>query len=102
MLKRLGYDVQSARSANDALQIFQAEPFGFDLVVLDMIMPGMDGAECYAEMKKFNPGVRAILSSGYGQEGAAQDALDHGVRGFVQKPYRLEELSRVVAAALDS
>jgi len=100
MLKRLGYEVVTAADGAQAIETFRNAAEPFDLVLLDMIMPGMDGRECFLALKSIYPGVRAVISSGFSQEGAAQQIIDEGVRGFVQKPYRLSELSEVVQSAL--
>jgi DNA-binding NtrC family response regulator len=72
-----------------------------DLAIVDMIMPRMGGRDCFRGLKRLNPDVRVILSSGYGHNEAAQEILDEGARAFVQKPYQVRELSRLVADALN-
>jgi len=57
-----------------------------------MVMPGADGQECFKALKAIDPGVRAILSTGYGLDGHAQDALAAGMVGYVQKPYHMDDL----------
>jgi CheY-like chemotaxis protein len=100
MLIKLGYEVVTASNGIEAVEIYRSESETFDLIVLDMVMPGMDGQQCFLALKSINPDVRAVISSGYSQEGSAQETLDEGVRGFVQKPYRLSELSSVIEKAL--
>ena len=75
-------------------------PTETDLVIIDMVMPGKDGQECFKALKAIDPDVRAILSTGYGLDGHAQDALDTGMVGYVQKPYHMEDLVTAVADAL--
>ena len=65
-----------------------------------MIMPKLGGKDCYLELKKINPDVKAILSTGYGLDGKAQEIMDEGIMGFVQKPYRVELFSKVIADIL--
>lgn len=100
MLRTLGYEVEMACDGTEALDKYMAPEAHFDLVLLDMIMPQMGGKDCMRELKKVDPEVRAILSSGYGQDGAVQQVIEEGVQGFVQKPYRIDQLSGAVAAAL--
>ncbi len=100
MLKKLGYEVVTAANGIEAVETYRNASEPFDLVLLDMIMPGMDGRECFLALKGINPDVRAVISSGYSQEGSTQESLDEGVRGFVQKPYRLAELSAVIDSAI--
>lgn len=100
MLTRLGYEVVDVSSGAEAIEAFRKADAPFDLVLLDMIMPGMDGRDCFMALKSINPDVRAVISSGFSQEDATQELMQEGVRGFVQKPYRLTELSEVVSKAL--
>jgi CheY-like chemotaxis protein len=58
-----------------------------------MIMPGMGGGETFDRLKQIDPEVRVLLSSGYSLEGQAKDILNRGCLGFIQKPYKIEELA---------
>lgn len=100
MLSSLGYQVQCASDGLDALEVYRNSADKIDLVILDMIMPHMNGPDCFRELKKFDPDVKAILSSGYSRDGAVQDVLDEGMLGFTQKPYRMRELAGLVASVL--
>lgn len=100
MLVELGYDVLVAGDGVEALEIYRDSWADIDLVLLDMIMPAMGGRECFKAMQQINPNVLALLSTGYGLNGAAQKILDEGVAGFVEKPYDLARLSQAVAAVL--
>jgi len=71
------------------------------MVILDMIMPEMSGEETYARLREIDPQVRTLLSSGYSQEGRAENILKAGVRGFLQKPYTIEDVLHEVRAVLD-
>jgi len=100
MLRRAGYDVVTAAGATEAVTWYRAHPHETDLVIIDMVMPGKDGQECFKALKAIDPDVRAILSTGYGLDGHAQDTLDAGMVGYVQKPYHMEDLITAVADAL--
>jgi two-component system cell cycle sensor histidine kinase/response regulator CckA len=100
MLRRAGYDVVTAAGATEAVTWYRAHPHETDLVIIDMVMPGKDGQECFKALKTIDPDVRAILSTGYGLDGHAQDTLDAGMVGYVQKPYHMEDLVTAVADAL--
>jgi DNA-binding NtrC family response regulator len=71
-----------------------------DLVILDMVMPRMNGHDTFLKMKEINPQVKAILSSGYSVDVEAQEVLKKGALQFVQKPFRRADLSRAVADIL--
>jgi PAS domain S-box-containing protein len=102
MLTRLGYNVFVARSGPDALSIFQEHREKIDLVILDMIMPGMSGTETFETLKAIDPAVKVLLSSGYTQNGPAEDILRRGGRGFIQKPFTIEQLSQKIREILSS
>ena len=100
MLEELGFTVVSARDGREALAIYRMQWQEIDVVIVDMIMPGLSGREAFVEMKRINPSVSVILSTGFTKEGAVQETLDEGIAWFVQKPYRLEELSEAMFHAL--
>lgn len=100
MLEELGFAVISARDGTEALAIYCEQWQEIDVVIVDMIMPGLSGREAFVEMKRINPSVRVILSTGFTKEGAVQETLDEGIAWFIQKPYRLEELSEAMFHAL--
>ena len=62
-------------------------------MILDMIMPDMDGGQVYDQLKHINLDVKTILSSGYSLNGKATEILERGCKGFIQKPFNLNELS---------
>jgi PAS domain S-box-containing protein len=100
MLEKLGYSVLLARSGQEALELYRKERDRIDLVLLDMVMPGLGGGEVFDGLRTVNPHVRVILSSGYSMNGRAAEILDRGCRGFIQKPFDLHELSVRLQEAL--
>ncbi len=100
-LKRLGYVVVTAQSGEEGLELYQTRPYRFDLVILDMIMPGLSGADTYRRLKAINPEVKVILATGYSEDGQAREILNEGCKGFIQKPFKLEQLSAIIRDLLD-
>lgn len=100
MLSSLGYDVATANDGREAVRYFEENSVDVDLVIIDMVMPNMGARECFRKIKKIQPGVRAILSTGYVNNNAVQDILNEGMLGFVQKPYQIKQLSEVVEQVL--
>jgi CheY-like chemotaxis protein len=100
MLEALGYEVITAADGLEGVSRYRDLWREIDLVILDMVMPNMSGGDCFRRMKEINPKARVVLSSGYSMEGAVQDVMNEGILAFIQKPYRLEELSRVVGNAV--
>ena len=100
MLEHLGYHVMTAATGREAIDRFRTEHAGIDLVILDMIMPDMGGGEVFDRLKAIDPGVRVLLSSGYGLNGQAGEILGRGCRGFIQKPFSLSRFSEKVKAII--
>ncbi len=100
LLRHLGYEVAMASDGLAAVEYYREHGREIGLVVLDMVMPKMNGRDCFRALRAMNPHVKAILSTGYDQNHATQDLLDEGVQGFVQKPYDLVEFSRTIEKAL--
>ena len=101
LLSRLGYRVLTARNGKDAVELFQKEKDGIAMVILDMIMPGMGGAEVFDELRAVRKDARVLLSSGYSRDGLAARIMERGCSGFIQKPFTVEELSRALRKILD-
>ena len=101
ILKMMGYDVMTATNGRDALELYKENQVKIDLVVLDMIMPGMSGGETYDRLKGINPNVKVLLSSGYSMDGQASEILKRGCSGFIQKPFRMRHLSQIIREVLD-
>jgi CheY-like chemotaxis protein len=93
MLKKMGYTALEAHSGKEAVDIFRDNSEIIDLVILDLIMPDIGGGEVYDRIKAINPGVKVLLSSGYSIGGQATDIMKRGCDGFIQKPFKANELS---------
>jgi len=100
MLEVMGYQVMTANSGKKALEMYRANRDQIDLVILDMIMPDMGGGDTYDQLKILNPEVKALLSSGYSLNGQSRDILERGCRGFIQKPFKLQQLSQKIREIL--
>ena len=83
MLEEMGYTVFLAKSGKEAESIYREKGDGIDMVILDMIMPGMGGGECYDRLKAINPGIKVLLASGYSIDGEATKILRRGCNGFI-------------------
>ena len=96
MLRRLGYDVLTAAGGREALQICKQHHARIGLVILDLIMTDLDGAETCARLKAAHPAIKVLLSSGYGLNGNSGDIVKSGCDGFIQKPFDLNALSQKI------
>ncbi|NQU08235.1 MAG: PAS domain S-box protein, partial [Candidatus Abyssubacteria bacterium] len=102
ILEAYGYRVLLAEDGVGAVNVFKEHMDDINLVILDMVMPRMGGREAFLQMRQLDPQTKALLSTGYSQDGRAQEILDNGVMGFVQKPYQVEVLLLIVRKVLDA
>jgi CheY-like chemotaxis protein len=102
MLEALGYQVMVARTGKEAVAIYEENRDRIDIVMLDMIMPDMGGAQACDRMKEINPHLKILVSSGYAVEEEAKQTLARGCHGFIQKPFSLKQLSEKIRGLLDS
>ena len=96
LLEELGYTVLSAMSGQEAIDVFQKDQDNIDLVIMDMIMPGMGGGETFDRLKEINPEVKVLLSSGYSINGQATKIIRRGCDGFIQKPFNMNQLAEKI------
>ncbi|MBX7144729.1 MAG: response regulator [Oligoflexia bacterium] len=99
-LQHLGYDVEVASGGTEAIQKYRARRGGFDLVLLDMIMPHQSGDEVFFELKKLDPLVKVLVISGFSSEAAVKSILANGGLDFLQKPFTIEDLAKHVRNCL--
>ncbi len=93
LLKKMGYTALGAADGYAALEVFRANESVIDLVILDMIMPGMGGGEVFEHLREIKPGIKILISSGCDIDDHVNAVLEKGCSGFIQKPYTIEELS---------
>ena len=96
MLKSLGYHVIIARGGQEAIDAICNTKINIDMVILDMIMPGMDGGTTFDRIHEIHPEIPILLSSGYAINSQANEIIQRGCSGFIQKPYNISELSSKV------
>ncbi|MDA3959748.1 MAG: PAS domain S-box protein [Planctomycetota bacterium] len=101
ILTELGYEVVVANDGADGLATFATNAADFDLVILDMVMPKMNGRDCFAAMRKIKPDARILLSSGFTREQDVDQMRAEGLLGFIRKPYRSADLSQAIRQALN-
>jgi PAS domain S-box-containing protein len=100
MLERLGYRVVVAQTGDEALALYEKRRAEIDLVILDMIMPGMGGGAVFDRIRSIDPQAAVLLSSGYSLNGQALEIMKRGCRGFIQKPFSIEQLKEKISEIL--
>ena len=96
LLEELGYTVLPALSGQEAIGIFQKQHHEIDMIIMDMVMPGMNGGETFDRLKEINADAKVLLSSGYSLDGQASDILRRGCDGFIQKPFNMNQLAQKI------
>jgi PAS domain S-box-containing protein len=102
MLERLGYRTLVAQTGDQALALYAQRRDEIDLVILDMIMPGLGGDAVFDRIRAINPEAAVLLSSGYSFNGRAQEILKRGCRGFIQKPFSIAQLDQKISEILST
>jgi PAS domain S-box-containing protein len=100
LLDSLGYRVYAAAGGQEAIALYRERKDEIDLVILDMIMPGLSGGETFDRLHEINPDIKVLLASGYSVSGEAEQILARGCNGFLQKPFQIEKLSRKIREVL--
>jgi two-component system cell cycle sensor histidine kinase/response regulator CckA len=102
ILTRFGYTVLMVSDGETALEVYREKKEKISLVILDIIMPGMGGRECLKKLFKMNPKLKVIIASGYSINGSTKEALEAGAKGFIGKPYNINQMLKAVREALDN
>ena len=97
-IRSLGYTVTTAVDGCDAVEFYAQNWTNIDLVVLDLVMPNMNGEEAFAAFKRVNPDVRALVATGYTEQDVYDRLGEQGISGFVSKPFRIDDLARKIHA----
>jgi PAS domain S-box-containing protein len=100
MLRSMGLECVAAVDGQQGLDLFSEHPVAFQLVLLDLTMPRMDGATTLAVLRKVRPEIPVILMSGYNEQDAVSQFGSKDVAGFIQKPFQQEHLQAIVQRAL--
>jgi two-component system, cell cycle sensor histidine kinase and response regulator CckA len=101
ILDYYGYKALVAETGERALEILSEKGKDIDLVVMDLIMPGMGGLKCLGEILRIDPEAKIVITSGYAANTTRSDLLAKGAVGFIEKPYRLQDLLGTIRSVLD-
>ncbi len=100
ILDDIDYDIILAANGEEAVERYREHADSIDVVILDMVMPRLNGNQVFHAIREMNPDARIIIASGYTREAGIQDLMRQGLRGFVQKPFGRDSLLRALAKAL--
>ena len=102
ILSGAGYTILKASDGEEALEIYRSRQTEISLVLLDLIMPNMGGKECLEGLLKINPHVKVLIASGFSENGRTRVEGDAGAKGYVNKPFNINDLLRTVRQVLDA
>jgi CheY-like chemotaxis protein len=102
LLERFGYSVTLAKSGEEGLAMFKEAPDSFDLILLDLSMPGMGGHDCLKFLLEVRPELKVIIASGFDSREEAGGLLAEGAASYLPKPYGLKELMSAVRSTIDN
>ena len=102
LLERLGYHVIEAQTGKEAIALDRAFDGDIDLAILDVFLPDMNGDKIYPLIKEFRRDLKVLVFSGYSLDGPAQEILDAGAHGFLQKPVSIEVLTQKLTGLLQA
>jgi DNA-binding NtrC family response regulator len=102
MLEKMGYGVLTASTGGEALDLYRRNREDIGLVILDMVMPDLDGVQAYVRLRELNPEVKVLLSTGHEKNGTVAEIMSMGCNGFIQKPFTIGQLSHKMREVLDS
>lgn len=100
LIEELGFEALVAADGEEALRIFREQGDRIGLVLLDQVMPGMDGVAVFRELRRIRPDVRVLLASGYSEQEVSECYKGLGLDGFIQKPFNLSLLAEEVRRVL--
>ncbi len=96
VLEMHGFHILSAENGVDGVAVYKKNKDTIACIILDLTMPRMSGRETYLQLKAIDKNAKIILSTGHGKDKMTQEIIELGVHGVIQKPYRIEELLRLV------
>ena len=100
ILESLGYEVMTAENGREGLELYRDKHAQTDLVIIDMIMPEMNGTQCFFAMKRINNDIKVLLASGFTRETELEELMENGLKGFLHKPFTTIQLSHAVLSAI--
>lgn len=100
ILEDLGYSVVTCQNGREAVKYYRSHHKEIDCAIIDVMMPELSGCDCFRELKKINPSIKAIISTGYGLNKDVEAVLRDGVADFIQKPFEGARLSQVLSKVL--
>lgn len=101
ILSRFGYSVLTAADGESAIELYRKKQEQIDLVILDLVMPGMGGRRCLEELLKIDHRAKVVIASGYSADARTKEAIETGANGLVSKPYVMNQMLQFIREVID-
>ncbi len=101
VLEKFGYQVVTVKDGETALDLYRREGDRVDLIILDLIMPGMGGTRCLEELQEIDPDVKVLLASGFVSDSQGGESLASGAKGIISKPYEIKMMLELIREVLE-
>jgi PAS domain S-box-containing protein len=102
LLKHFGYNVITANDGESALKIYKEKKYNIDLIILDLIMPGMGGKQCMNKILNYDPSANIIVASGHSADESINQAVADGAKGFLGKPWDMRKMLNLVSHVINN
>lgn len=102
LIDKLGYDTMTASNGEEAIEVFSTKKDEIDAVILDMVMPDINGDKVFQHLREIDPQIKILLSTGYSEDDSIEDLIATGNASFIQKPFTIETITPVLKKLLDS
>ena len=93
MLQKIGFNTLKASNSAEACRLYEEEKEHIDIVILDMLMPDEKGTDTYKKLKRLNPDIRVLITSGSEKDRNVDEILNDGQNGFIKKPFKFDEFT---------
>ena len=102
ILKQLGYRTVQALNGMEALGLLAEGEVDIDVILLDMVMPGLSGWQTFKKIRESWPEIPVVIVTGYADERETSEILSEGLAGFIEKPFKASQIARKLAEVFDS
>ena len=99
-LEDMGFEVLLAENGEEGVEIYQKNAAKINLVIIDMIMPKMNGTEAFHAIREINPRAKVIMASGYAKDAKVSELMQEGLAGFIKKPFKRNDLAKIIAESI--
>lgn len=101
LIDKLGYTTMTASNGAEAIDVFTENKDKIDAVILDMVMPDINGDKVFKHLREIKPGIKILLSTGYSEDDSIDELLTNGNASFIQKPFTIDSITPVLQELLE-